>query len=298
MANIPHVLAEDGGPEEGSLVEGLGASDHALRCQSALAGGQLPVLHPHHLARLGLEAGDVSCSEQVRCASLETLIGDDGSVLSHLCPLHHAAVGLDADAQDDGVGNELLAAAQGGLKLGAFGFDRRGARRTNEGHALLLEEFLHGCPDLLAQDALEGVRFHADHCDLAASSLQGAGNLHADEGRADDQDLLAFAAFLCDVPRILGRSKRQHTRQVRARNRQRPRSRPCRQKGCVVLDLFARGEGDLLGLGVQLLHRRSKPHFDLHLLEVLFLPQQDARGVRAFAQVLRKHRAIVGQILL
>lgn len=98
-------------------------------------------------------------------------------------------------AFEDGAVFEVHGADFGGVRGRGRGFDDAGAEV--EFGAVLLDYALDDGADFCAEDFLHGTGLHADDRHLVFLGREAVAGFHADEGRADDDDLLASFVAGC-----------------------------------------------------------------------------------------------------
>lgn len=203
-ARMPTVaqLHAERGPKHGDERLGLGVGVDDVACDGA-AGilRHVPMLDAHVGALVGVGC-DVADGVDVGLAEDgKVLVDAEGAVLFHAdvgLVLEELCRGLDADALDDNVGGEFLSALEvdgadaGGVLLIRAGVGDLGVH--DELDAVLLQDPLEDFADFGAEDGLGGRRLHADDGDGVLVVCEEVGDLHADEGGADDDDALGGVA--------------------------------------------------------------------------------------------------------
>ncbi|TKW52640.1 hypothetical protein CTA1_11783 [Colletotrichum tanaceti] len=205
VAAVPE-LRPQGRPEDGDEVRRLdGRADNVVCDGATRVLRNVPVLDACVLAVaprpvVGVR-GDVANGVHVlQSHHLKALVRLDRSVVLEADDLvlpQKLRGGRNADAEDDEVGFELGAILEvDGADVGRVRSRRLGLIDAGvhvELDAILLEALLDAGADLLAQHSLEGNLFHADDGDRVVLG-RGVGDLHANKGRPDNDNLLALVA--------------------------------------------------------------------------------------------------------
>ena len=149
----------------------------------ALSLGHDPVLDAHELADARLRvASDVARGPDARRARPHQGVDDDAVVDAQAGRLGERDARPHADAHDDEVGREHLAASE----LDLAGADGPRARRRWNCTPCSSCTLLTSAAQRLAEDPSQRKRVAADHVHLEAALAQRRGDLEADEARADD----------------------------------------------------------------------------------------------------------------
>ena len=144
----------------------------------------------------------------------QILVDDDAAVDREPRLLRQRHGGPHADAHDDEVGRERLAARE----RDAARVDRRRGLAEVEDDAVLLVQRAHEVAERGAEDALQRPRLGRDDVHLEVARAQRRGHLEADEARADDDGALRAPRPRDDRAAVGERAQRVDVRQLAARD--------------------------------------------------------------------------------
>ncbi|KAJ9477161.1 hypothetical protein PHBOTO_000816 [Pseudozyma hubeiensis] len=191
-------------PKDGHLVVVRLGSGQRLGYCTTVVRGDVPVLDPRVVRSACRSSGNVTDGENVAVSlDAELRVDGDSSVLLELEAgiFEEVGGGSYTNTEDDNVGSDRFL-----LSLAVLDDHRCGSGRLitfdlfDTGFHVELEAVLdlrlhQTLTHFLAEHTLEGDLLHTDHRDIGAL-CQSDGRFHADEGRSDDDDVLALLALV------------------------------------------------------------------------------------------------------
>mmetsp|Transcript_14074 Transcript_14074/g.30546 ORF Transcript_14074/g.30546 Transcript_14074/m.30546 type:complete len:486 (+) Transcript_14074:751-2208(+) len=300
LSNVVHLYVADHRPKVRNGLVGASAAAHVARGDSAVLLGHVPVLEPHAVAAQPVRKRSDVPRDVESLGGAKEGVGLDAPVQ----PLSDARYKLclwdNPSTDDHEVAWHLVSVVQNHARhLPVLAFERNHGALQAEVEAESVHKAFHdgGAHDL-AQNSFERHGLHANHrhrFDLVLL-LEAAGDLHADEGGADDDGGLGGAAGVADLNRVAGVTQHKDVAQIGTADVGEARACARGDEGAVVVQRAAVTETNLVLVGVDGDYIPPKEKFNISVLPKLGIAKASLLG--SDASVLAEAGPIVGGDLL
>ena len=200
-------------PKEWNVIEPLARTEYVASCRLALSFGNDPMLDTNRRTTTTVRpARDVAGSVHALRARFEILVDDHTVVDAQSGILRQLQSRPDADADDDEIRGQALAATESD-RVARNGF---GGLAKMEHDAVLLVQRLDEFAEIAPHDALQRRRLGGDDVDRAirVASAERRGHLETDEAGAEHDDLLCSAGGRDQSAAVAKRAEVVHVRQI------------------------------------------------------------------------------------